>query len=297
MRIVTAALLVILGLHTARADDDAKKRVTAAKALLQKQVEAWSRGQGQDDTAEANKAFAATLAKDAVVSSRAGDHPSKRLFLGPPYNIGHLKITASQIGWSGSWGWIVAELHMTTRMYAEPMGAGDPNPQDEAVVYHWLELVVADGDGVKGTLVAIGEAKPDKRLSPLEAEKIPTIKNAPALLVAAADVANLPAKLAKDAETSVLGTGDTEVGFGAAAAKKLVTGWKGVSLEIVGKATTGDDDGTPVEITVGDAVVTWGHVRMKLPGHKELYELDVSAIARKTSSGLEIVALSYLPSN
>lgn len=297
MRIATAALLVILGLGTARADDDAKKRIAAAKAMLQKQVEAWSQGAGNDwnHTSDANNAFAATLAKDAVVSSRAGDQPETTLGLFPPYNVEHLKITASRIGWSGSWGWIVAELHMTTRNYAEPRGAGDPNPQDEAVVYHWVELVVPDGEGVKGKAIAVGEARPDKRLHSYEEDmKQPVLKKPPALLALAADAANLPAHLASDADTSVLGTGDTEIAFGLAAAKKMVTGWKGLTLEALDVMDKHDHD-TPVELVVGDAVVTWGHVRMKLPNHKEGYKLDAFAIARKTASGLEIVALSYLP--
>jgi hypothetical protein len=171
---------------------------------------------------------------------------------------------------------------------------GDPNPQPKDEVYHWIELVVADGDSVKGKALGIYGAEPDTTLRKYNyVQQLPPIESPPPILAALADAKRLPTLLAKDAATSVFGTSDTEAGLGVTAARKLVSGWSKLVIEVVG--TKDDHDKlfyTPVEITVGDAVVTWGRMRMKLPNNPVWFELDGFGIARKTATGLEFVALA-----
>jgi hypothetical protein len=286
---VAFVVLISLGLmRAAVAGDD--KRIAATKALLATQVDLWRHGNGTDGIEK----FAATMTADGRLA-RNGDWLRPDLMLAPPYNISKLAITATQIGWSGSWGWVVAEIKLTSRMYAEPAGAGDPHPQPKDEVYHWIELVVADGDSVKGKALGIYSAQPDTSLETYNSvQKLPPIESPPPVLAALADAKQLPGLLAKDAATSVLGTSDREAALGIAAARKLVAGWSKLVIQVVG--TNDDHDKlfyTPVEISVGDAIVTWGRLRMKLPNNPAWYELDGFGIARKTTTGFEFVALAY----
>ena len=284
------ALLLLIALARPVHADDTARRTAAIKALLATQVDLWRHGNGTDGIAT----FAATMTKDGRLA-RSGDWLRPDLMLSPPYNISKLKITATQVGWSGTWGWVVAEIKLTSRMYAEPAGAGDPNPQPKDEVYHWIELVVAEGDAVKGRAIGIYNAKPDASLDDSnEVQKLPPFESPPAALVALANAKELPGRLAKDAATSVLGTGEGEAALGVAAAKKLVSGWSKLALEVVGPP---DEDWklfyTPVEITAGDATVVWGRLRMKLPGRPLGIRIDAFGIARKTATGFELVAIAY----
>ena len=159
VKIALAAACILALAAPARADDATDKRIAAAKALLAKQVDLWRHGNGTDHI----ETFAATMTSDGRLAHN-GDWLRPDLMLSPPYNISKLAITTTQVGWSGTWGWIVAEIKLTSRMYAEPAGAGDPNPQPEDQTFHWIELVVADGDAVKGRAIGIYDAKPDSTL-------------------------------------------------------------------------------------------------------------------------------------
>jgi len=291
MRIVVLALLT-LGLARSVDADDTVKRVAAIKALLATQVELWRHGNGTDDI----ETFAATMTTDGRIAHN-GDWLRPDLSLSPPYNISKLKITATKIGWSGTWGWVTAEIRLTSRMYAEPEGAGDPHPKPENEVYHWIELVVADGDGVKGKALGIYSAKPDSALAAYsEDQKRPVIASPPALLAALADPKRLPAVLAKDPATTVFGTSAREAALGPTAARKLVGSWSKVRMEVVGH---NDESSklffTPVELTVDDATVVWGRLRMKLPNQPKGFLVDGFGIARMTATGFELVAVAYAP--
>jgi hypothetical protein len=180
-------------------------------------------------------------------------------------------------------------------MYAEPAGAGDPNPQPENEVYHWIELVVADGAGVKGRAVGIYRAQPDTRLDGGNSvQELPPIASPPPVLAALARPKDLLSLLAKDEATSVLGTSDREAALGRPAAAKLVGGWGKLVLEVVDTKDAHDKlFYTPVELTVGEATVAWGRLRMKLPKQTTWILIDGFAIARKTATGFELVAVAY----
>ena len=285
------AIAVVLGAGGVARADDAAKRVKAIDALLKHQVELWRNGNGTDDIAP----FAATLTDDGRIA-RNGDWLRPDLMLSPPYNISKLAITKKQIGWSKTWGWVVAEIKLTSRMYAEPEGAGNPHPRPERETYRWIELVVADGDAVKGRAIGVYKAMSDGELADLNVvQALPTLASPPANLALLANLEGLPARLAKDAATSVTGTSAGELGLGVAAAKKLAGGWGKVGLELVGPAKDARDPKfyTPIELTAGDAIVVWGRARMKLAKHPRGYLLDVFGILRKTATGVEVVAASY----
>jgi len=282
MRFVVLFVL-LFPVATAHADDRRK----ATTAMFQVQMDTWRKAD--------NDKFRATLTKDVVVA-RNGDWMRPDWNLEPPYNISALKVVASKIGWSNNFGWITADIHLTSRWYAEPEGAGNPHPEPEDEIYHWVELVIPDGDaGVKGRALAIYKAGHDsmKYVPFHDGEITPLATTPPDALAAMARATELPTLLANDPATSVVGTDDDETAFGPTAAKKLTASWSKLELSFAGKTKWMDGKFfEPIELVVGDATVVWGRVQLKKKS--SLWLMDAFAIARKTQAGTyEYVAIAY----
>jgi hypothetical protein len=251
--------LVVLVLLGGVASADNAKRTAAIKVLLKQQIDMWSRGESDDRALEE---FTATLTPDGRIS-RNGDWLRPDLMLAPPYNLEDLKIVSQQVGWSGDFGWAVAEVTMTEKMYAEPEGAGDPHPKRGPWSIHWIEAFVADGDGVKGRAVGVYSNKADKDLDLDDAKRHVVATAPPASLAALASFKDTA--MATDPTVAVMGTSLGETAYGPAAVKKLLARWAKIPLEIID--TTDKHDAlffTPVEIHAGGATIVWGMMRMKL---------------------------------
>lgn len=242
-------LLTLLASSAAHADDHAAQ----IKALLAAQAKA--------QIAVDENAFKATLTTDAV-GAYAGTNPRSDFgMLGGAITVKAWKITASQSGWADTWGWVVADAQITTKMYAEPEGAGDPHPKPETASYHLVELIVPDGKGVKAKVFELLRTVPDRELFHYNETDtlVPPQKTTPKIQA----LADPGAHLSDDPGTSVAGTSPSDRGFGLAAAKKLVASWKKLVIEVV---DTKDYQWEPAEIAVGDATVVWARMRMKIKG-------------------------------
>jgi hypothetical protein len=173
--------------------------------------------------------------------------------------------------------------------------AVEAHAKPEPDTIHWLALFVPDGAGVKTKVMAIAGTKPDKALVEYNYAQALVPRSSTSTLVALlAQPAALAKQLASDPATTVFGTSENDRGLGAASAKKLVGSWSKLVLEVVDTPEADrKHDYEPLEVKVGDATAAWARLRMKLPGHKSWIPVDVFAIARKTSSGDEIVAIAY----
>jgi hypothetical protein len=281
-------VLCLLALARPASADEAARRVAAITAMFAAQTASF-RTYDRDD-----KAFKATLTPDALVAFDR-DYPRPDFGRWNVVSASKVVVVASQAGWAGTWGWLAAELRITYTWYAEPEGAGDPHPKPETHTYHWLALVVPDGAGVKTRALRLVEAKADRELVDSDyAQVLVPTASPPAHLALLTQPKALAARLASDPATSVLGTGPGERGLGAAAARRLVKGWSRLTLEAVDPPA--DQDASfyqPVELTVGDASIVWGRLRMKLPGKPRWYPIDAFAVLRTVGDHLEIVALMY----
>jgi len=278
------ALVILLALvHVARADD----RTAAVKAMVEVQRKALLAG---DDNA-----FKATFTADAVLADRNRPSDLVRTW-GGVEEVKEVKILDSKLGWSGSWGWVAIEMRVTSVLIAAAVEAG---AKPEPVVYHWIALVVPDGDGVKTKAMTLSLTAPDKSLNTNNyvQELVARPKQPPVAADSLADVAQLGKVLASDAATSVFGTSPTDRGLGLAAAKKLVGGWGKVTLEPVktakGQKYVDQKDYDPFVLDVGDASFSWSRLRMKLPGQSRWVLVNASVIARKKGDAFEIVAADY----
>ena len=256
----------------AHADPDAA-RATIVLAHFTAQVKAI----GANDFGALEK----TLTKDALVTFK-GQDPTRAAdaewdFPDPE----QASIVKSRVGWAGTWGWVAADVEITTRWYAEPAGAGDPHPQPETHVYHWLSLVVADGAGVKTRALFVDQVTADKDLSsmtraaPATAGPIATLATHPA---------DLAAKLAADAAVSVFGNGASDEAFGRAASLKLLASWKKLTVAVTG---------TPIEETSGDLGFAFATLELDHKGQPDPLVLRALVIARKTGDGWNPVAVEY----
>jgi len=284
---VVVGLILVMSSGALAGTPDAK-RLAAAKAMFDAQRKALTK----DDDA----AFGATLAKDAVVSWGSelptADFTMKLTFVAPS----KITVTTSKIGWAGTWGWLTADVRATWTMYAEPEGAGDPHPKPQTDTIHWVAFLVADGEAVKTRALFTSHTVPDKELpennfiqDELEPEPSP-----PARVAALTQPATLAKELSKDPATTVFVTGPSERGFGPAAAKKLLSSWGKLTLEVATtKKKESKDDYKVTELVVGDAVVSYARIRLKLPGQKQWTLVNGFSIARKTDAGHEVVALAY----
>jgi hypothetical protein len=272
-----ALVILVLLAHAAHADD----RTGAVKAMLEVQRKALL--DGNDD------AFKATFTSDAVVSL-SGDKPDDAIQTWKGSLImKKLAFGDVQIGWNGTWGWVAADVHRTSVLIAASVEAGSkPAPG----TMHWVELVVADGKGVKGKVLWTAATIADKNLSAYNyAQELVPRASPPAIVAQLAKPAE--AKLASDAATSVLGTSDGDRGLGVAAANKLVASWNKLAIEVVepakGQRYVDPKDYEPLVVTAGDATAAWASLRMKLPGKNEWIPIHGFVIAR----GSEIVAVAY----
>jgi hypothetical protein len=257
-------------------------RVAEIKAMLETQRKALLKG---DDAA-----FKATLAPDALVSLD-GDAPTKevRTWHGS-WEVSKAAVVDSHVGWSGTWGWLSAELDVSRVGVAEAIEAGGkPRPGR----FHLLALVVLDGNAVKTKVLVVTPTKLEKDIYVRNEiqELVPrTTSKLVALLAAPSAIAS---QLANDPAATVFGSAPTERAYGAAA-KKLIGGWSKLTLEVVDtKRAEMKPDYEPLEVSFGDVTVVWARVRYKLPAKKDWFLLDAFAIARKAGDSAELVAVMY----
>jgi hypothetical protein len=279
MRTLVAVLLVVA--CPAFAED----RIAAMKVMFAAQTNTLK---STDDASD--KAFKATLTRDALVTWN-GERPRADFGSWNAVPADEVVVAGVKYGWAGAWGWIVADLRITYTWYAEPEGAGNPHPTPETHAYRWAALVVPDGAGVKTKVLWVAQGQSDHALMVMNyvQELVPMASPSPNVALLAKPSA-IVAHLAKDAATSVLGTSEADRGLGPADAKKLVSGWSKLALEVV---DTRDDHDKSMyetfELAVGDAAVAYAKLRMKLPGKPKWYPLEGVVILRKG----EIVALVY----
>lgn len=283
---IIAPLICLLGIARPAAADDTASRLAAVKTMFNAQTRSFLKS---DDAP-----FKATLTPDALVAF-GSDHPRRDFGQWNVVNAQKVVIVASKAGWSGTWGWLVAELRITYTWYAEPEGAGNPNPKPETHTYHWIALVVPDGAGVKTKAARMVEAQADSQLTPSNyAQELLPLASPPPNLALLVQPKSLGAVLSKDPATSVLGTSETDRGLGVAAAKRLVKTWARLTLEVVDTPDAHEKVFyQPVEVTVDDGAMAWGKLRMKLPGKALWYPIDAFAIFRKVGDRTEIVAAVY----
>ena len=279
---VVVLFVILASSRPAHAEDP---HVAAIRTLLGAQTKAW---RNSDD-----KAFAALLAPGALIDTN--DYPRTDYVMQPPYGIRKFAISASKIGWAGTWGWVAAEIKLTSQRYAEPAGMGDPNPKPENETYHWIAMVVADGAAVKTKALVVRKAIPDNYLVEYDVvQNLLPVASPPALVAVLQQPSVLASKLSSDPSTAALGSSPGEFALGPADAKKLAGRWAKLALQVV---DTPDKDSKvsykPIELVIGDGAFVWAKVRMKLPGAKRWIELAGFAIARRLGDGWELVVLGY----
>ncbi|MCE9579536.1 MAG: hypothetical protein K8W52_40820 [Deltaproteobacteria bacterium] len=274
-RIVVALLALVVLASVAHAAPD--PHLKAALAQLKVQTAAIAR----DDDA----AFVATLTPDAMVSlgRPQPERGPTRIAWGFVASAQKITIARTRTGWQGTWGWVAADLRVTTLMHAEAGGAGDPAPTPTTDSFHWVSVVVADGAAVKTRAVFLSEAVPDDNLIGYDDQ--------PALAKDAGQIASLlarpkalAAQLAASPDLAAFGSSEAERALGAPAVKKLVGSWKNLDLIQVGDTA---------EVIQGDLAFAFADVAMKLKRTPNRIVLHGFVIARKGASGWEVVAVSY----
>ena len=272
------ALVILALLATGRdghADD--RVRIAAARALLAAQAKALA--------AHDEAALISTFAPEPVVSY-GGEPTEGKLEEGsldaawsdaPPRKV---VLGATQIGWSGAWGWISAEATITVR-------GREPGAKARTAPYHWTALLVAEGDGVKTKALSVAEAVAERQLDAADyVNALAELDHPGPLTAMLGKPGALVANLAPDRAASVFGSSPGDRGLGQAAAKQLLTRWRKLSLVPVTREPTG---GPLVEQTVGDVRFAFATVKM-VPA---LVALSAFAIARKRGDGWEVVAVQY----
>ena len=278
---IVAAVVVALS-APAQADDAA--RIKQARAMFDAQVAAM---RARDDAA-----FAKTLAGDARVAwaiYNTADVPSdaQHDFL----LIKRVEVVATQIGWDGTWGWLTAELRVRWQMYAEPEGAGDPNPQPVDERVRWVAVIVPDGDVMKTEAALVASAHPDSKLEPIsradDARPVAAAGPLARLLEAPSTV-----HVASDPATAIFGTAETEHALGATAARRQLAAWKRLALSlVVSPCCAGGPD--TVEVVRKDHGFAFGRLALKLRGKAEPVELTGFVVAKKVGDDWQVVALAY----
>ena len=280
-------LVVCLVPRLVHADD--KVNLAAMNALFKAQTDSFK-------SSDEDK-FKRTVTADALVSWSGGDYPRSDYSSWNVVTADKVKIVSSKSAWSGSFGWVAADLEITYTWYAEPEGAGDPNPKPETHGYHYVGVFVLDGKTVKAKVVHMVATKSDKDLTAYN-----TTQTQPLLASPSANVAlltqpkELAARMSADAATTVFGTSDADKAHGGTAAKKLVGRWAKLTLQVLDTDSKNKNDKifyTPVEVSVGDATVVWARLRMQFAGKKDWYPLDGFAVLRKVGDKSEIVALQF----
>jgi hypothetical protein len=232
--------------------------------------------------------FRATLTADARVAFDTAeptrDAADERvMWTFPP--LKKIVVGRTRIGWAGDWGWVAAELRVTTQMWAEPEGAGDPHPKPETRTYNWLAVVVPDGKGFKTRALFVSKEQPDKDL--ISDRSPPALSKTPGELAPLlARPPALAAQLAANPGVVVLGTSAGERGLGRAAARRLLDRWKHLDLVQVGAT---------YEVVHGDLGFAFAEVAMKTRANKDRFDLDAFVVAHRTQAGWEIVAVAYGP--
>ncbi|HUJ58323.1 MAG TPA: hypothetical protein VLX92_07520 [Kofleriaceae bacterium] len=285
LRLAVVAMVVALA-APAYAGDAA--RIKQVRAMFDAQIAAIA--------AHDEAAFAKTVTPDARIlfDVSAADMHRGGVPDGAQTELMYLrgvKVGASEIGWDGTWGWIAAELHVTTQMYAEPEGAGDPHPQLEPHVVHWVALVTLDGAAIKTRAAMIVETVPDRELRATNQDRRRKPAASPGAIVALlANPPALAAQLSRDPATTIFGSSEDDRGLGAAAAGKLVERWKKLRLAVLDAPTEYTGLG-PLEVIDGDHA--FGFAELFLTLGKDPVIVTGFVIAKKAGDAWQVVAASY----
>ena len=256
----------------AKAPSDAKARIAAMEKMFAAQTKAWLAGD--------KAAYQATLTSDALTGIVGGLNKNFFMLARPT----KLEVRTKKLGWGGGWGWIAAELRLTT--------PDDETKKSVVTVRHYTAFVVPDGDGVKTRLLELEFVKPDSELD--ATEEVVAAETPDAKVALLAQPATLAKNLSKDPATSVVGSAERDRGYGRAAAAKLLGGWSKLSLEIADTTAPHYKSlYTPVVVTAGDGVAIWARLRMKLPKGKEWVDITGFLIGKQIGDRIEVVALSY----
>ena len=174
---------------------------------------------------------------------------------------------------------------MTTQMWAEPEGAGDPNPKPETHTYHWLAVVVPVGKGLKTRALFVSRVERDKDLMATSHPPAPS-KTPGELAPLLATPPALAAQLAANPGVVVFGTSAADCGLGRSAARRLLGRWK--RLDMV-------QAGATYEVVHGDLGFAFTQVAMKERASKDWVVLAAFVVAHRSQAGWEIVAVAYGP--
>lgn len=293
MKLVLAAALVLCMPIRRAAADDAAARVAQIQAMLAAQIAAL--------VADDEPAFLKTLSPGAPFSlgqARVATDQGIQSSLAGPAKI---ELGETKIGWTGTWGWVAADVRFYAKAHPEGMRPGDPPYSKTPQARRWIALVVADGDGVKTRAMELLMTRPDRDVAEYDAYNDvqalaprQTLSPLVALLAHPGDAAKL---VSSDPATAVFGSARGDVAFGPAAAKKLLASWSRLPLDVPGPSPKpGASDVaeyTPVEVTAGDATFVWSHVRIQMAGAKRWALLQACAIARNVGGHQELLALGY----
>ena len=257
-------VIVVLGVLLSDAVADDKAQIAAARKLVERGLNG-----DLDDAPPKTKDYVGV----APGSLFDGDLMTWRF--GPPY-MGKSKIVASAAGWSGNWGWMVADLAVSQRAYTPSDGGMAP---DLLHRYHLVQVFVTDGKEIKVQASMIADAQRDDKLPAVTA-----VPGGPPKLETLAWYLVTPhkIKLAADAQVAVLGSGEGEVAIGQAAAKKLLASWSKLALGM---------SGVSKEIMVGDLGIVVSEVHLRIG--KKPVRLRGMIVGRRQGTGWEVVALSY----
>lgn len=261
VRLMILAVVWLVG-GSARADD--KANLAAARKVLEAQLHG-----DLDDSPPTTSRYV------GVVPGHFGDGDVTRWRFGPPY-IGTIKIEKSAAGWSGSWGWIAADLAVMQRPYA-PEGF---SAKARLHRYHLVEVFVLEGTAVKLEATLLADTMDDA--------KLPVVQHTPggppkgnSLLGALVSPGSV--KLLANPNVAVLGSSAGEAAFGAVAAKKLLGTWAKLQLSMT---TT-----PPKELAAGDLGIAFAEVDLVV--NKTSRRLRAMVVAKKTGAGWEVATLAF----
>lgn len=264
MRLLILAVVWLVS-GDARADD--KANLAAARKILEGQLHG-----NLDDSPPTTSRYV------GVVPGHFGDGDVTRWRFGPPY-IGKIKIENSAAGWSGTWGWIAADLAVMQRPYT-PSDGGIAKEQLHR--YHLVDVFVLDGGAVKLEATWLTDTMDDA--------KLPAVTHAPGAppksnSLLASLVSPGRVKLLANPNVAVLGSSAGEAAFGEIAARKLLGTWSKLDLSM----TT-----TPSkELVAGDLGIAFAEVDLVL--NKTSRRLRAMVVAKKIGAGWEVATLAFGP--
>ena len=262
----------------AHADD--KKRIAQIKAAIDVQAKAIVAGD--------EKAFVSTGTDNLVYG--LVEHPlDTNSFQVDLIGVDKIDFATTSIGWSGTFGWAVADVRWYPQPYPEGMKPGDPNHQyTEWNTRRWIAMFVADGDdAVKLRAMRLDPTRDDKNLYGSGDAPLGKARTDLSPMLTFLIQPTLASKaLGSDPNVAVYGTAPGDRGVGPKAAKRLLASWTKLTLEISDSSYA-----HPVELSGGDGVIVDARIRMK--SGKYWVPINATAIGHKVGDRWELDALVY----